>query len=156
MEKFNPPKASSNILVRTPASYFADDDTRVHVIEDIENGIDLRAKLTSQIPSVFQSPYIASLGFAIGDWLWKWHDWATEPEQAELQLHARENRAMRELKGRVTYGVLLSALEKFPDILEPYRKVLEYTMQDAGRDFQKPRHEDKNWGIIHGDLWAGK
>jgi hypothetical protein len=63
---------------------------------------------------------------------------------------------MREMKGRVTYGVLISALEPFPEILGPYRKVLEYAMLDAARDFQKPQHDDRGWGIIHGDLWAGK
>ena len=153
LESFYPAESSGKILVKTPASYLADDETKVHAMEDIRDGVDLRAKLTSQIPSIFQSPYISSLGFAVGDWLWKFHDWAAEPDQAHVRDHIRENRAMRELKGRVTYGVLLSALEPFPEILNPYRVVLEYAVQDAARDFQSPQHHERGWGVIHGDLW---
>ena len=155
LEKFYPAATSGRIVVKTPVSYLADEETKVHAMEDICDGVDLRSKLTSQIPSIFQAPYISSLGFAVGDWLWKFHDWAAEPDQAHLREQIRENRAMRELKGRVTYGVLISALEAFPEILSPYRVVLEYAVQDAARDFQRPQHTERGWGVIHGDLWAG-
>jgi hypothetical protein len=156
LESFSPSPATSKIAVRTPATYLSDGDTHVEVMQDISDGIDLRSKLTSQIPSIFQAPYLSSLGFAVGDWLWKFHDWMSDPEQADLKRQIQQNKSMREMKGRVTYGVLLSALEPFPSVLNPYRKVLEYAMLDAAKDFQKPQHDDRGWGIIHGDLWAGK
>jgi hypothetical protein len=65
---------------------------------------------------------------------------------------------MWQLKYRVTYGMVLNGLERFPQILKPYREPIEALVKRAKLDFRKmPNTDDEDdWGIIHGDLWTGK
>jgi hypothetical protein len=68
---------------------------------------------------------------------------------------------MRQLKYRVTYGMVLNGLERFPQILKPYREPIEALVKRAKTGFQKDA-KILMMGmtgasfIIHGDLRTGK
>jgi hypothetical protein len=49
-------------------------------------------------------------------------------------------------------------VQKFPEIWEEKKKVLEEVRDMASAEYEKMSQDDdgRGWGIVHGDFWGGK
>lgn len=92
------------------------------------------------------------LGRALGKWLRAFHDWAASPDQQRLRDSARSNKDMQNIKMTYNYDLLLSRVEKFPEVLQEARPVFEKLIEMAKAELE---NEDK-LQVIHGDFWTGK
>lgn len=63
----------------------------------------------------------------------------------------RGNKAMRDLKFMVNYDMLVATTDRFPDILEEKRGILEGVRESVKREM-----EERDGELIHGDFWSGK
>ena len=106
-------------VVRAPCLYHFDKITNTQVLKDSPGAVDLKTILISQANNEIMSPQVTlAIGRSLGVWLRSFHDWTSEPAQAELRAVIGRNGAMRELKYNITYGNLLKILKDFPELLE--------------------------------------
>jgi hypothetical protein len=152
---------TSEISVETPRSYFYDAPSRVQVIEDVSNAVELANVVKSYNTEATQTlPSLLSIGFALGSWLRTFHAWTSESAQSDLQQKILRNKPMRDLKRRITYDTIGSILAKYPNVHRAYQKELDEIQTVARQEFEiestEVAHGSQEWGIIHGDFWTGK
>jgi hypothetical protein len=152
---------TSEVPVETPRSYFYDAPSRVQVIEDVPNAVELANVVKSYNTEATQTlPSLMSIGFALGSWLRTFHQWSSESAQSDLQQKILRNKPMRDLKRRITYDTIVSILAKYPNVRREYQKELEEIQNVARKEFAiestEVAHGSQEWGIIHGDFWTGK
>jgi len=148
--------------VKTPRLHLFLRDANTQVLEDFQGTTDLKNIVVSN--SDFKAEVAASVGYRMGSWLRRFHDWSTSPNMHINRLGGVKighNEPMRQLKYDITYGSILKILgNNFPDLLEGFRPALEEVVDEATKKFETilsgDRAEDKNWGLIHGDFWSGK
>ena len=138
-----------------------DRERNIQVIEDIPNSLDLKSILVSpETNSLLTRPFATSIGQEIGSWLSSFHNEALAPAKADLRAEIGKNEPMRKLKYRITYDLFIGVLGNFPELVEGWRETLEDVKEMATREFKKlaaePEEGREEWGIIHGDFWAGK
>jgi hypothetical protein len=65
---------------------------------------------------------------------------------------------MRKIRYAISYGAIIDIVQKFPEIGEEKKEVLEEVRDMATAEYEKSPQENigGNWGIIHGDFWTGK
>ncbi|KAF5636176.1 carboxypeptidase [Fusarium sp. NRRL 52700] len=93
----------------------------------------------------------------IGHWLRCFHDWASEPQQADFRSKIGCNEPMQRLKHQVTYGAFIEILKKFPDILQKNIEILERIKERAELELLDLTNskDERGRGMIHGDCWMG-
>jgi hypothetical protein len=158
LNSFRPPPLE-DFLVRTPRLHYFNPETATQVLEDLVCTIDLKTVLESPEVSVLLPPLIAvTVGRVLGSWLESFHLWVSEPGQATLKDVLGDNEPMRKIRYDISYGAFLDIVQKFPDIWEGSKKTLEQVRGMATAEYAKTsKHSaEKNWGLIHGDFWAGK
>lgn len=145
--------------VTTPHLYWFDRDTHIMVIADLPNALDLKSVMTSPVVNTTLNLKVAStIGHHLGTWLRTFHTWGSEPAQIRLLNEMNQNKSMRDLKYKITYGTFIEVLQEFPDILGDDAMQLQALREWAAREFEKnPADKDQQgWGLIHGDFWTGK
>lgn len=95
---------------------------------------------------------VVEVGRGLGKWLRAFHDWAASPDQQPLQDSARSNKDMQGIKMTYNYELLISRVEKFPEVLRDARPVFEKLIEMAKAELD---NEDE-LQVIHGDFWTGK
>jgi thiamine kinase-like enzyme len=167
----HPSQANHNVLVRTPHLFHFDQDRNTQILEDLPDALDLKRTLLLLPPSSQQRQYASpgssipgissfpamSIGHALGTWLASFHAWTSLPAQSNLRTEIRKNEDMKTLKHRINYVDLLRMVEKFPEILEGSRSILESVSDMAAKELaERDDGEGEEFGIIHGDFWTGK
>jgi hypothetical protein len=145
--------------VRTPCLYYFDRKTATQVLEDLTDAIDLRTLLESQdVLTILSTSISTSVGHALGAWLRSFHSWVSEPAQAGLKQLVGKNAPMRKIRYAISYGAIIDIVQKFPEIWEEKKEVLEEVRDMATAEYEKSPQENigGNYGIIHGDFWTGK
>jgi len=148
-----------NLSLRTPHLYLSDRKTNTQILEDLSDTIDVKTMLESPTASsVLPHSISSAIGRALGAWLRSFHAWASEPTQADLQRDMGGNKSMRKIRYAISYGAFIDIVQKFPEIWEPRKKTLEEVRDMATAEYAKTAQDNagENWGVIHGDFWAGK
>lgn len=159
LNKFPAVTTSDHITIKVPHIYQFSGQTNTQVIEDIADAIDLKTVFVSPAAiSILTEPFSTSIGRALGSWLRLFHNWASAPAQAELRAEIGKNEPMRRLKRLITYESFIAVVEKFPELLEGHKEVLEDVKAIGMQDFEKKMGNEggEDWGILHGDFWTGK
>lgn len=145
-------------VIMAPRCYVFDRDTHTQVHQDFPNTVDLVTLLQSNRANQILPGYSSqSVGYALGSWLRFFHDWTSEPAQAELRRRVGPNEGMRRLKCLITYDSFIEILERHPETIEGHREALEAVRNSMKSEFERvPIEGDDLRGIIHGDFWAGK
>lgn len=140
------------VEVRTPRLWYYNRPEKLQVLEDFPDTVTLNAALPN-----LDRDRATSMARALGAWLRALHGWSSASELDDLQSMLLKNQEMRKLKRKITYSAFLPVLENFPEVLEPHRKTLEAVQEAIGREFENPgaRKPEADFGIIHGDFWAG-
>lgn len=140
------PTIHSNIHVTTPRLYQYSSSVDTQILEDYPSSLELKNYMTKHtIPSAD----VARLGIALGSWLKKFHDWASE--QVELGETMKKNQGMKKIKFWVNYGRLAATIKLFPTILERCRDMFREMEEKYKREA-----EEEDGELIHGDFWSGK
>jgi hypothetical protein len=150
LNSFRPPPVK-NFSIRTPRLY--------QFLEDLTDTIDVKTVLESpEVSNVLSGSISTAMGHAVGAWLWSFHSWVSEPAQSGLEKVMGDNTPMRKIRYAISYGAFLDVVQKFPEIWEAKKKALEEVRDMATEEYAKTPQQNpgKNWGIIHGDFWAGK
>lgn len=148
-----------NLYLRTPHLYLFDRKSNTQVLEDLSGAIDMKTVLGSvTASSILPQSFSTAMGRALGAWLRSFHSWTSEPAQADLQRAMGENKAMRKIRYAISYGAFIDIVQKFPEIWEGCRKVLEEVRDMAASEYVKTTKDKtgENWGVIHADFWSGK
>jgi len=148
-----------NLCLRTPRMYLFDQKTNTMVLEDLSDAIDITAVLDSPTGlNVLTKSISTTIGCALGAWLRSFHCWASEPAQADLRKVIFDNKPMRQVRYSISYGAFTDVVQKFPDVWESNRRVLEEVRDMATREYVNTNEEKEGdaWGVIHGDFWSGK
>lgn len=153
--------SSTEPAVKVPRLYLSDNEAKIQVMEDVPDTIDLKSLLLSTDTALFlPHTHAERLGQKLGSWLRSFHTWSSEPERTNLRAHVAQNQPMRVLKHRITYGGFLNVLERFPEILKEHDETWRIVQETAKRELETltTGRQDKgeDWGVIHGDFWAGK
>lgn len=142
--------------VKTPKLYYFNKETNTQIHEDFPDTTDVKTMLFSSSSNVLNEERTFEIGENLGSWLRSFHAWTSASEQEELRKIMRGNEGMRKLKYDVGYGCFIGVLEQFPALLsKDGREALEKVHARAIREFEDPP-EVEEWGIVHGDFWAGK
>ena len=149
---------SCSTVVLAPRCYMFDRDTHIQVHQDFPDTIDLISLLQStKADQVLAGSSSQSVGYALGSWLRFFHNWTSEPAQAELRRRVGPNEGMRRLKCLITYDSFIEILERHPETIEGHKQTLEAVRDAMKYEFKRvPTKGDRIRGIIHGDFWAGK
>jgi hypothetical protein len=153
------PVLMENISVKTPYLYYFDRETATQVLYDLIDTVDIRTMLESFGGSELLRPSISTnLGHVLGAWLRSFHLWISKPAQAGLRSNVAENTAMRRTRYAISYGAFVDVVKKFPEIWEARKGVLEEVKDMATLEYANTMQDsaEEDWGIIHGDFWAGK
>lgn len=148
-----------NISLRTPHLYQFERKTNIQILEDLSDTIDIKTVLESSTAlSVLSRSTSTSIGYALGAWLRSFHLWTSAPAQATLQGIMGDNEPMRKIKYMINYGAFVDIVQKFPEIWETHSKPLQEVRNMAIAEYSKTiqPNAEENWGLIHGDFWAGK
>jgi hypothetical protein len=146
-------------VVKVPHLYLFDRKTHTQVIEDIPGVVDLKTVLVAPNANRVLSKSLAiSIGHVLGSWLRAYHSWISLSAQADLRAQIGDNEPMRKLKYHISYDSFITVLQQFSDVLSDERKTLEEVRDMATMEFEKIASDEQGeeWGIIHGDFWAGK
>lgn len=101
----------------------------------------------------------ASVGRDIGSWLRCFHQWSSEPGQAQLRATIGRNTEARKLKRKITYDSFVTILEEYPELVQGHVEKLKIIQNVMAAEFElnePPQGDDGSWGLIHGDFWTGK
>lgn len=154
-----PSIAAYNFSLRAPRLYQFDHKTNTQILEDLSDTIDIKTVLVSPTAwSVLPRSISTSIGSALGTWLRSFHSWASAPAQAILRGIMGDNQPMRKIRYAISYGAFVDIVRKFPEIWETHSKALQEVKNMAIAEYSKATQEnaEENWGLIHGDFWAGK
>ncbi|KAL7811999.1 kinase-like domain-containing protein [Trichoderma gracile] len=149
--------SSGAVVVTAPRCYMFDRKTHTQVHQDFPGTIDLISLLQSNnVDQILPGFSSRSVGYALGSWLCFFHNWTSQPAQADLGKSVGPNEGMRRLKCLITYDSFIEILERYPEILGDYRETLEAVRSAMKHEFERePTEGDEVRGIIHGDFWAG-
>ncbi|KAH7147841.1 kinase-like domain-containing protein [Fusarium sp. MPI-SDFR-AT-0072] len=146
--------------VKIPVTYFLDLNAHrgIAVQQDFRHSTDIASIIRStELSSLWMRSKALSTSQEVGHWLHCFHEWASEPQQADFRGKIGCNEPMQRLKHKVTYGAFIEILNNFPDILQRNIRVLEKVKERAelelldltsGKD--RPHRR-----MIHGDCWMG-
>ncbi|KAL6879291.1 kinase-like domain-containing protein [Trichoderma novae-zelandiae] len=144
-------------VVTAPRCYMFDRDTHTQVHQDFPHTTDLTTLLQSpKGDQILPGSSSQAVGYALGSWLRFFHNWTSEPAQAELRRRVGSNEGMRRLKCLITYDSFIEILARHPETLEGYRETLEAVRSAMKYEFERgPTESDEIRGLIHGDFWTG-
>lgn len=145
--------------ITTPHLYLFKRQANIMVIADLPNALDVKSILVSPRVNATFNPLVASsIGRGLGAWLRAFHEWGSRPSQLQLLDEMGQNKAMRELKYKITYDSFIRVLQKFPDVLGDDGMLLEEVKIMAAKEFETTTKDKirEGWGLIHGDFWTGK
>lgn len=154
-----PSITANNFSLRAPRLYQFDRKANTQILEDLSDTIDIKTVLESPTAySVLPQSISTSIGSALGTWLRSFHSWASAPAQATLRGMMGDNQPMRKIRYAISYGAFVDIVRKFPEIWEMHSKALLQVQDMAIAEYSKAAQEnaEENWGLIHGDFWAGK
>ena len=147
---------ATNLPFKTPQLHLFDKDANIQVHQYFAAATNLEQTFASQT----LSPAVAErIGYDIGVALQSFHKWASHTAQTGLRSEIWKNEPMRQLKYRTSYASFVGVLENFPGLLEGCRGQFEELKAMAAGEFDRVAADtngDANWGVIHGDSWAGK
>jgi len=147
---------TTNLPFKTPQLYLFDKVENIQVHQYFAAAANLEQIFASQT----LSPAVAErISYDIGVALWSFHKWASHSAQTGLRAEIWKNEPMRRLKYRTSYASLVGVLENFPGLIEGCRGQFEDLTAMAAGEFNRVAADtngDANWGVIHGDFWAGK
>lgn len=146
--------ASGSFVVRSPRLYHFDPDANIQVQEYLANALSLKEfalKHFSPSPDASRKRPCSELGWSLGVWLRKFHNWAALPEQSGLRKMVESNKTMQHLKHWVNYKILLETVDNFPSILSGAKETFEQLEAMASGELQR-----SDLRVIHGDFWTGK
>lgn len=148
-------RALGHLPFKTPELYLSDREANIQVHQYFAAAANLEPIFASQTLS---TAVAARVGYDIGSALRSFHEWASHPAQTGLRDEICKNEPMRRLKYQTSYASLVGVLENFTGLLEGCREKLENLRAMAAGEFGKEAldTDDSNWGLIHGDFWAGK
>lgn len=155
LEDFSPIAAR----VKTPRLYLFNHETNTQIMEDFPVTMDLKSLLVSSAASSILTQSVSrSIGRDIGSWLRLFHTWSSASAQAALREQIRGNESMRKLKYMITYNSFIKVLENFPEVLAGHKETLRKVEAMATEEFHNPAIAAVGieYGIVHGDFWAGK
>jgi hypothetical protein len=147
--------------VKIPVTYFLDRDARrgIAVQEDFHQSTDIASIIRStEMSGSWIRSKALSTSREVGYWLRCFHEWTSEPQQADFRSKVGCNEPMQRLKHKVTYGAFIDILKNFPDILQKNVGVLKKVQERAElelRDLTSSKNGPDR-GTIHGDCWMGK
>ncbi|PWY65296.1 phosphotransferase enzyme family protein [Aspergillus heteromorphus CBS 117.55] len=142
---------SSLATVKTPHLFTFNRHTNTALTEDLPDSLDLKSFLILAAMSGSVSRGWATLiGCTLGTWLHTFHSWADAERQAGVVAEIEKNHAMRCLKFTINYDVLLSRIDKYPEILGDCREVFGAVREMAAAEMS--RNDGEGFGVIHGDF----
>jgi fructosamine-3-kinase len=143
-----PPASYSGIVVQTPKIYSFDQKTNTQIYSDLPASTELK---TYALTHSLTQEQCSRLGYVLGLWTKRFHEWAVALEQKELREAMKESTTMKELKYTINYATLVARIERFPEILEESRGVFEAVAKEV-----RDRFDNEEGSLIHGDFWSGK
>ncbi|KAL6231059.1 hypothetical protein BDW75DRAFT_221206 [Aspergillus navahoensis] len=146
------------ITVKCPKLLHFSPSTYTQVMEDLPGSVDLKTFLLSpDVPERVPKEWARSIGHSLGAWLRSFHDWSTQPAQADLAKQLTENTVMRDLKFSINYDGLVSMIDTYPGILgdSHTRSVFQNVRNAAAAELKDTDPENAIIGPIHGDFWSG-
>lgn len=161
LPNFSSTTYSVNTVVRSPRLYLFDRKTNTQVLEDCSNTTDLKTIFISPMAkNILPGTSPASVGHDMGSWLRFFHQWSSEPGQAQLRATIGRNTEARKLKRKITYDSFVAILERYhPEVVEGHVEKLKSIQNAMTAEFElnePPQGDDGRWGLIHGDFWTGK
>ncbi|OJK03274.1 hypothetical protein ASPACDRAFT_23693 [Aspergillus aculeatus ATCC 16872] len=142
------------ITVKPPRLLTFNPDTNTAVLEDLPDSLDLKTFcISSAASTTISQEWAVSVGKALGTWLWAFHRWTDERDQANVVAELEMNHTMRDLKLSVNYGSLAERIDRYPALLGEARDVFEKVRVAAAAEVEK--NGGLGYGIIHGDFWSG-
>ncbi|KAF5549309.1 hypothetical protein FMEXI_4296 [Fusarium mexicanum] len=147
--------------VKIPVTYFLDLNARrgIAVQQDFRHSTDIASIIRSaELSGLWEQSQASATSQEVGRWLRHFHEWASEPQQADFRNKIGCNGPIQRLKYKITYGAFIDVLKNFPDILEKNFGVLERVKEQAELELQDliSGNDGLNRGMIHGDCWMGK
>ncbi|PYI19820.1 hypothetical protein BO86DRAFT_179425 [Aspergillus japonicus CBS 114.51] len=145
---------SRAITVKPPRLFTFHPETNTAVLEDLPDSLDLKTFcISSAASTTISQEWAVLIGRALGTWLWAFHRWTDEKDQAAVVAELEKNHAMRLLKLSVNYGSLAARIDQYPALLGEAREVFEQVRLAAAAEVEKKGEVE--YGIIHGDFWSG-
>jgi fructosamine-3-kinase len=132
----------------TPKIYSFDQENNTQIYSDLPASTELK---TYAITHSLTQEQCSRLGYALGLWTKKFHEWAAVPGQKDLRDAMKASATMKELKYTINYATLVARIECFPEILEESRGVFEAVAKEV-----RERFDIEEGSLIHGDFWSGK
>jgi hypothetical protein len=142
------PVPHSGITVSTPKIYSFSQETTTQIYSDLPSSTELK---TYALTHTLTEAQCSRLGYALGLWAKKLHEWGAGPEQQDLREGMKGNVAMKELKYTINYPRLVATIQNFPGILKGSMEVFEAVAKDV-----RERLDREEGRLIHGDFWSGK
>jgi hypothetical protein len=142
------PSTHSGLTIQTPKLLCFFESTHTQIYTDLASSIDLKSYVLTHPLTQEQS---TRLGYALGQWTKRFHQWGAAPEQSQVRSVISGNQVMKELKFSLNYDRLLTRIEMYPEVLEKSRAILQEVVKDA-----RVAYYSNNDGMSHGDFWTGK
>lgn len=149
-----PPVLTESCIVKAPRFFHFNPQTNTQIQEYLPSSVNLKTYAINHLsgnPSDLKDRLVG-IGNSLGTWLRNFHKWAAAADQAKLQAEIRLNKEMQRLKNTINYGVLVSRIDEYPEILSDARPILEQVKKMSEDEMVD---EDK-LQITHGDFWTGK
>ncbi|KAJ5203149.1 hypothetical protein N7449_005228 [Penicillium cf. viridicatum] len=89
------------------------------------------------------------IDMSLGQWMRRFHEWGSAPEQASLLRKMKGNTGMAEMKCNITYGRLKDVITMFPAIFEGSIEIFENLAQRVKAEMET---EGARSQLIHGDF----
>lgn len=119
--------------------------------EYLPNSIDLKRYALKYFSATnILKASVLEIGQAMGKGLRNFHDWAAGHDA--LLEAARSNVGMKSIKLKYNYELLLSRVDKFPNILSDAKTEFEAVLAMAKAELE----DEAKLQVIHGDFWTGK
>ncbi|KAF5636691.1 carboxypeptidase [Fusarium tjaetaba] len=146
--------------VKIPVTYFLDLNAHrgIAIQQDFRHSTDIASIIRStELSDLWAQSQALRTSQEVGKWLRHFHEWASEPEQADFRSKVGCNGPMQRLKHKVTYGAFIDVLKNFPNILGKNIRVLEGVKERAELELHDliSGKDGPDRGMIHGDCWMG-
>lgn len=147
--------------VKIPVTYLLDLNAHrgIAVQQDFHHSTDIASIIRStELSGLWTKSQALSTSQEVGNWLRHFHEWASEPQQADFRSKVGCNEPMQRLKHKVTYGTFIEILKNFPGILGKNIRALEMVKERAELELHDltSSRDGPDRGMIHGDCWMGK
>ncbi|KAF4960191.1 hypothetical protein FGADI_1211 [Fusarium gaditjirri] len=146
--------------VKVPVTYYLDLNAYrgIAVQQDFRHSTDIASIIRSiELSCLWMRSKALSTSQEIGHWLRCFHEWASEPQQADFRSKIGCNEPMQMLKHKVTNGAFIDILKSFPKILQGNIGFLKKIKERADLELLEliSGNEGPDQGMIHGDCWMG-